>query len=60
MLVVQIPGIPVLTPGIPDYRFSWLGEAREHSSADYVVGGADWFTLVERLGVRHLLKVGAG
>ena len=60
MLVLLVPGTKPLTLGIPDFRYSWLGDVRKEGAAEYVVGGADWLTLVERFGVRHLLKVGAG
>jgi hypothetical protein len=60
MLVLVVPGAKAITVGIAEFHFSWLGEAPDYGAADYVVGGADWLTLVDRLGLRHLLKVGEG
>jgi hypothetical protein len=60
VLVVTVPGAPPLTIGIPDLRYSWAGEPRDHGAASYVVGGADWLALVERLGARPFLNVGPG
>ena len=60
MLVLLVPGAKVITLGIPDFRYSWLGDVRKEGAAEYVVGGADWLTLVERFGVRPRLKVGEG
>jgi hypothetical protein len=48
-LVLLVPGTKAMTVGIPDFRFSWPGDVRDCGSPDYVVGGADWRTLVDRL-----------
>lgn len=60
VLVLTVPGSKPLTVGIPDYRFSWRGKVNDLGSPAYVVGGADWLALVERLGVRQELVVGPG
>ena len=61
VLLVQVPGMPrAISIGIPDLRFSWAGPSHDYGAAAYVVGGPDWFTLVDRLGARPYLKIGPG
>ena len=61
VLLVQVPGMPhAITIGIPDLRFSWAGPSHDKGAAAYVVGGPDWFTLVDRLGARPYLQVARG
>jgi hypothetical protein len=61
VLALLVPGrARPLTIGIPDMRYTWRGDTRDLGAADYVVGGADWLALVDRLGVRPRLNVGPG
>ncbi len=57
---IAVPGAAPFHVGIPDYRFSWSGDVKRIAAAPYVVGGADWLALVERLGLRPALKIGPG
>ncbi|MFZ1163714.1 hypothetical protein, partial [Mycobacterium sp.] len=58
LLVVQFPGRPAMSIGIPDLRFSWRGTVPSHAPAHYVVGGADWLALVERFDLNSSLNSG--
>lgn len=60
ILVIAVPGAAPFHVGIPDLRFSWSGDVKRVAAAPYVVGGADWLALVERLGLRPALKIGPG
>lgn len=60
MVVLRVAGARELTLGVPDFRFSWHSDAQAYRTAEYVVGPADWLTLTERLGLRHLLTIGVG
>jgi hypothetical protein len=37
-------------------RFSWRGQVYQESQPDYLVSGADWLTLVEKLGLASYLE----
>jgi hypothetical protein len=58
LLVVVIPGSKPISLGIHDFRFSWCGKVPHQSAPTYVVGGADWLSLVDSFGLRQFLKVG--
>jgi hypothetical protein len=58
MLVLQLPQGQPITLGIPDFRFSWAGDAAEVGAGPYIVGGADWLPLVEWVGLAPRLVVG--
>ena len=58
VLVLDVPGIHSLTIGIPDLRFSWCVPVDKRGAPAYVVGGADWLTLVERFGAKQALNTG--
>jgi hypothetical protein len=66
ILVVCVPGVQPLSIGCLDrgvnrpqysyrsqgqYRFSWRGAAPEDTEPDYCASGADWLTLVAKLGL---------
>jgi hypothetical protein len=60
MLVLEVPELEAVTVGIPDLRFSWPHDAREVPAATRIVGGADWLTLVDWLGLTPRLVVAKG
>jgi hypothetical protein len=62
VIVITVPGSRrALTVGVPDMRFTWTGnDVRGVGAAEYVVGGADWLALVDRLGLRPRLVIGQG
>jgi hypothetical protein len=61
-LAVCVPGVQPLTIGCLDlvgsrFRFSWRGAVPSpNDRAAYVVSGADWLTLVEKLGLASQLE----
>jgi hypothetical protein len=70
VLVVRIPGMQPLTitcldksdramsRGAMTPRFSWAGDVgrRSNDPADFMVGGGDWLTLVEKFGLATYLE----
>ena len=50
-LSVQLPGRPMLTIGLYDGRFDWLGDAPLTGAPRYLVGAPDWLVLTQALGV---------
>lgn len=64
VLVVGVPGMQPLsigcrdTVGGLDRRFSWPGDVRQrvNEPPDFAVSGADWLTLVEKLGLARYLQ----
>jgi hypothetical protein len=62
-MVVSVPRLQPLTIGCRDSlgglerRFSWRGKApRVNEPPEYAVSGADWLTLVEKLGLAPYLE----
>jgi hypothetical protein len=64
VLVVCVPGLQPLIIGCRDSvgglerRFSWRGKVRQrvNEPPEYAVSGADWLTLVEKLGLATYLE----
>ena len=54
VLMLVLPGSQAIALGIHGYRFAWQGKVRSLGAPTYVVGDADWLTLVERFGLRQL------
>jgi hypothetical protein len=57
MMDVRVPGLRRLLIAFPDgRRFAWRGKVPRLSTPDFLVFGADWFTLVERFGLSSLVE----
>jgi hypothetical protein len=57
MMDVRVPGLRRLLIAFPDgRRFAWQGKVPRLPTTDFLVFGADWFTLVEKFGLSSLVE----